>query len=154
MLLAFFAVFGSPQALFHINGRRRDHAMDMRVVIEASGMGVQYRDGAGIPFELRVVLRESFQGLPATAGHQAVKGTLLLPGQRSEFLWKGEGHPKIVGGHLPLQLPFQPLLRFVRQAMRAVSMAAGMRDADVLGAVATLCQHDGALRGATLLHGG
>ncbi len=89
-------------------------------------MGVQYGDGAGVSLKLSVVLRKGFDRLPATANHQIIQGALLLPGQRSEFLRQGEGQQKILGGHLPLQLPLQPLLRFVRLAVGTVAMAAGV----------------------------
>ena len=72
----------------------------------------------------------------------------MLPGQRPKFGRQGEGQQKILGWHLFVELPFQPLLAFMMLAMRAIAMAAGMRDEDLLFAAVALRQHHRALRGA------
>ena len=117
-------------------------------------MGVQYADGTGLSLQLWIVLREGFEGLPATTDHQVIKCTLVLPGQRPKLFWQSEGQQKILGGHLFVELPFQPLLALMMLAMRTIAMAAGMRDEDLFIAAVALRHHDGALRGAALLQGG
>jgi hypothetical protein len=74
----------------------------------------------------------------------------MLPSQRPKFSRQGEGQQKILGWHLFLKLPFQPLLAFMMLAMGTITMAAGMRDEDLFFATVTLCQHYGALRGTAL----
>jgi len=148
------AALGAPQAFVRIDGRHRHHQMHMRVIIEAAGMGVQHRDGAGFSLKLSVVLRKGFDRLPATTNHQVIQRALLLPGQRSELFRQREGQQKIRGGHLPLQLPLQPLLTFVLLAVGTVAMAAGMRHETLAIAVSALRQHHRTLRSAAVLHGG
>jgi len=74
----------------------------------------------------------------------------MLPGQRPKFSRQGEGQQKILGRHLFLKLPFQPLLAFMMLAMRAITMAAGMRDEDLFFTTVALRQHHRALHGAAL----
>lgn len=119
------AALGAPQAFVRIDGCRGHHQMHMRVVIEATGMGMQHRDGAGVSLKLSVVLRKGFDRLPATTNHQAIQCALLLPGQCSEFFGQGEGQQKILGGHLPLQLPLQPLLALIDRSLNAVKAKDG-----------------------------
>ena len=75
----------------------------------------------------------------------------MLSGQRPKFGRQGEGQQKILGRHLFVELPFQPLLAFMMLAMGTIAMAAGMRDEDLFIAAVALRHHDGALRGAALL---
>ena len=51
----------------------------------------------------------------------------MRPGQRPEFGRHGEGQQEVLGGHLLLQLAFEPLLALMVLTVRAVAMAAGMR---------------------------
>lgn len=120
------------------------------MIIQPARMGVQYADGTGLPLQFRIVLREGFEGLPATPDHQVIQCTLMLPGQRTQFFGQGEGQQKILGRHLFFELPFQPLLAFMMLAMGAIAMAAGMRDEDLFFAAVALRHHHRALRGAAL----
>ena len=61
---------------------------------------------------------------------------------------QGEGQQKVLGRHLFVELPFQPLLAFMMLAMRAIAMAAGMGDEDLFFAAVALRQQHWALRGA------
>ncbi len=142
-VLAFFTPFGPPPLFFAIEGGGRHHQMHVWVVVEAAGMGVQDRDGARRTLELRVVLTKRAHRLPATAGHEVIEGALMEPGQRPELFGQGEGHQKILGGDLFLELTFQPLLAFMVLAVRTVAMAAGMRHQDLVVALGTLRQHLG-----------
>jgi hypothetical protein len=70
--------------------------------IQATGMGMQDGDGAGVALKLPVVAGKGVDGVPATASQQIIQGALLLPGQRPELLGQGEGQQKILGRHLLL----------------------------------------------------
>jgi hypothetical protein len=88
-------------------------------------MGVQYADGTRLSLQLRVVLREGFGRLPAATGHQAIKCTLMLPSQRTQFFGQGEGQQKILGRHLLFELPFQPLPALIDRSLNAVKTRDG-----------------------------
>ena len=89
---------------------------------------MQHRDGAGRALQLPIVAGEGAQRFP-TATHQGVVDhRLVRPGQQPEFRRQGEGQQEVLRRHLLLQLPFQPLLAFMMLAVRAMSMAAGVRD--------------------------
>jgi len=126
----------------------------MRVIIQSARMGVQYADGPSLPLQLRIVLREGFEGLPATPDHQVIETALMLPSQRTQFFGHGEGQQKILGRHLFFELPFQPLLALMMLAMGATAMSAGMRNEDLFFAAVALRQHHRTLRGAALFQGG
>ena len=68
-------------------------------------MGVQYADGAGLSLQLWIVVREGFEGLPATTDHHVIKCALVLPGQRPKFGRQGEGQQKRTAV-LFFELPF------------------------------------------------
>jgi hypothetical protein len=123
------------------------------MITQSARMGVQYADGTRLSLQLRVVLREGFGRLPAATGHQAIKCTLMLPSQRTQFFGQGEGQQEILGWHLFFELPLQPLFTFVMLAMGAAAMAAGMRDKTLMFAVLALRQHHWTLRGAALFQG-
>jgi hypothetical protein len=53
--------------------------MNMLVVVQAPGMGVKNRDGSGTALKLGVVLGKRFDGFPATASHQRIERTLMMP---------------------------------------------------------------------------
>ena len=89
---------------------------------------MQHRDGAGRALQLPIVAGEGAQRFPATAHQGVVDHRLMRPGQRPEFGRPSEGQEEVFGRDLLLQLPFQPLLALVVLAVRAMAMAAGMRD--------------------------
>jgi len=74
----------------------------------------------------------------------------MLPGQRPKLSRQGEGQQKILGRHLFLKLPFQPLLAFIVLAMRTIAMSTGMRDEDLFFTAIAKRHHDWALSGATM----
>jgi len=61
------------------------------MIIQSARMGLQYANSTGLSLQLRIVLREGFEGLPATPDHQVIKATLMLPSQRPQFFRQGEG---------------------------------------------------------------
>ena len=107
----------------------------------------------GVPCKLRVVLAERAHRLPAAAHQQIVDDARVRPGQRPEFGGQGEGQQKVLGRHLFLHLAFQPLLTLVVLAVRAVAMAAGMRNQYPMLTGRAFGLHLGAGLRAALLHG-
>lgn len=124
------------------------------MIIQSPRMGVQYADGSGLSLQLRIVVCEGFERLPAATDHQVIEYALMLPGQRAQFFGQGEGQQKIRGRHLFFELAFQPLLALMMLAMGATAMAAGMRDEDLFFAAVALRQHHRTLRGSALFQGG
>ena len=88
---------------------------------------MQHCNGTRRPLKLWVVLAEGTHRLPATTHEQIVDDVLVRPGQRPEFCGQGERQQKGLGGHLLLQLTFQPWLTLMMLAVQAVAVAAGMR---------------------------
>ena len=74
----------------------------------------------------------------------------MLPGQRPKFGRQGEGQQKILGGHLFVELSFQPLLALMMLAMGTIAMTAGMRDEDLFFAAVALRQQHRTLCGTAL----
>ena len=116
-------------------------------------MGVQDRDGARCSLKLLIILRKGSHGLPDALEHQGIEGALMLPCQRPKFSRQGESQQKIFGGHLFLELTFQPLLAFMVLAVRTIAMTAGMRYERLIIALGALRQHVGASCCAAMLHG-
>ena len=112
----------------------------MRMKVETACVRMQYRHSARCALQLFVVLTEGVDGVPRTLRQKAIDHLLILPRQCPPFLRQGEGDHEIVAGKLFCLLLFYPLLRFVRLAMRAVAVAAGMGDVlDRLAIVALYC---------------
>jgi hypothetical protein len=145
--------FGSPSLLLAVENRRRHYQMDMRVIIELARVRVQHRNGAGSALQLLVVVAESTHRFPTTLHQRRVHHALVRPGERPEFGRQGKGQQEILGGHLFLQLAFQPLLALVMLAVGAVAMAAGVRQQFLMVTFGALDLHLAAELGAALLHG-
>ncbi len=126
--------------------------MNVRMKRQLARVRMQYRDGAGRALKLLVVLAEGTYCLPTTAHQQFVDDTLVRPGQRPEFRGQGEGQQKVLGGHLLLQLTFQPLLTLMVLTVRAVAMTAGMGHQLLVLASRAFDLHHGAGLRATLFH--
>ncbi len=145
--------FGSPLLLLAIERCRRHDEMDMRVVLQLARVRMQHRDGAGRALKLLVVLAERTHRLPATAHEQIVEDALMRPAQPPEFGRQGEREQKVLGGHAFLHLAFQPLLTLMVLTVRAVAMAAGVRNQDLMLASRTLDLHLGADLATAVFHG-
>ena len=131
----------------------RHDEMGVRVLIERARVGMQHRDrprGAG---KLLVVLAKCAQRLPSAAQEQVIDHALMRPSQAPEFGRQGERDQEVLGRHEPLHLPFQPLLRLVVLTMRAVAMAAGVWNQDLVLATGALHLHLGTGVSAALLDG-
>ena len=96
-------------------------------------------DGARGALELLVVFTKHPHALPAAEDHQGIEHALMLPSQWPELLGQGEGQEKILGGHLFLELTFQPLLALMVLAVRTVAMAAGVGHQNLAVALGALC---------------
>ncbi len=148
------ASLGPPAPSLGIQRRRRHGQMDMGVVVESPGVGVQHRHRAGRALQLFVVPAEGAQRCPSAVEQDGVERALMLPGQRLQFCRQGECEQEVVGRHVALELPFQPLLAFVVLAVRATAMAAGMGHQTGLVTGAARRQETRRQGGAALLHGG
>ena len=67
--------------------------------------------------------------------HQVINDFLMSPGQVAQLRWQGKGDQEVSGRQPFFQLIVDPLLTFMVLAMRAASMAAGMRDIDSMAAM-------------------
>ena len=56
--------FGAPPAVLGIDRRRRDGQVDMRVVVQAPGVGMQHRDRPGGALQPPIVAGEGVEGFP------------------------------------------------------------------------------------------
>jgi len=129
---------------------------------QALAVGVQKAEVAGTPETFgQHMLQDQSQELragngsplfPAAPQQQIVDDALLRPGQRPEFGRQGEGHQEVLGGHLLAPQAFQPLLTPVMLTVRAVVMAAGVRDQNPVRAVRALDLHVEAGLGAAMFH--
>jgi hypothetical protein len=138
------ALLGAPAPAFGIDGRRRHHHMDMRMVVEPTRVGMQHGDGAGLALELDVVLREGAQRLPSAAAHQVVERALIGPSQRPQGRGQREGDEEILRRHLTGQLALDPALALMVLTVRTTAMAARMRDHfDVIARRAVRLHHRG-----------
>lgn len=120
-----FGGFRPPQPFIGIDSRRRHDHMHMRVIIEPTRMGVQYANGTRFSLQLRIVVGEGFERLPAATDHQVIKGALMLPSQRAQLFGQGEGQQKIRGRHLFFEVAFQPLLALIDRSLNAVKTRDG-----------------------------
>ena len=144
---------GSPLLLLTVDHCRRHDEMDMRVIIQPARVRVQHRSGTRRPLKRFVVLAEGTHRLPATTHEQIIDDVLVRPGQRPEFGGQGEGQQKVLGGHLLLQLTFQPLLTLMMLAVRAVAVAAGMWHQFLMLTCRAFDLHHGAGLRAAMFHG-
>ena len=146
------AALDAPQPPLAIDGRRRHHQMDMRVIVQPARVGVQHRDGAGRALKLLVVLTEGAQCFPGAAHEQVVDDALVRPRQGTKFRGHGEGQQKVRTGDLTLELALQPLLALVMLAMRTRAMATRVRHEVPILTRFALHLHARAARGTTVLH--
>jgi hypothetical protein len=125
--------------------------MDMRVKVESARVRVQHRDSPRCALQLPVALTEAQHGFPGRAHQQGKRDVGVRGDESAEFGRQGKGQQEIFGRNEPLRLPFQPLLALMVLAVRAKSMAAGMRNQTVVRAVGALKLHHRAGRTAALL---
>jgi hypothetical protein len=129
--------------------------MNMGMILEHSGMRMQYGGEPCCSTEFFVVSGEGLQGMLDTVKHQRIDDFLASPCQVAKLLGKGEGNQVVFGRKSFLQLIFDLLLIFVVLAMGTVSVTARMGDIPFFGAVivAALHQHVRSIRLPALLHG-
>jgi len=147
------AGLGAPQFFVGVDGGGRHHTMDVGVIVQAAGMGMEHRHGAGRALKLLVVAAEGQQRLPGALHQQAIERLWMGQGQGAKFRRQGEGQQEVRAGHQRFPLPFQPLLALVVLAVGTQPVAAGMGHEDLLFAVGTVRLHPGAERSAAGFHG-
>jgi hypothetical protein len=131
---------------------RHDH-MYVGMIIQFSGLGMQYRCKSGDTLQLLVILRKCFQKFLYALKHQSIDGLLILLGQLAQLFGQGKGDQEILGWKLFVQLIFNPLPAFMVLAMGAASMATGMRDIGLFLTAGTPDKHVTIGLFSTLLHG-
>ena len=148
-----FASFGSPKSFRGIDrGGREDH-MDMGMVTQPPGVGVQHRCRPWRALELLVVLAEGMNRLPGASGHQGIDRSLMPPSQRSKLCRQGKGQQEIVRRQLLVELALNPLLALMRLAVGTAAMATGVRHKGLMMTGIAGGLHFGTEMTATSLHG-
>ena len=148
------AGLGAPESCSGIDRRRRHDQVDMGMVVEAAGMGMQHGDGAGRAPDLAVIAAEGAQGGPTAPHHQVIEGALMAPGRPPQLGREGEGQQEVVARDQLVDLALQPLLALMVLAMGAGAVTAGVGDEALRVAGGALRLQAGAQRGTALLHGG
>ena len=95
--------------------------------IQTAVVRVQHRHRARGATQFFVVLAEGVHRGPGVADDEFVQHTLMPPGQRTKLCGQSKRDHEILARHQFLQLLVDPALRFVSLTMRAVPVAAGMR---------------------------
>ena len=147
------AAFGAPKPALTVDGPGGHDRMDMGVVIQPAGMGVQYRHGPRNALKRLVVQAEGLQGLPAHLHQEVIDGALMGEREGAQLGGQGEGEQVILARDQFSCLALDPLLGFVGLAVRAAAMAAGMRDEDLLVAFRAGGLHAGGQAGPALPQG-
>ena len=114
---------------------------------------MQHANGAGLAFELAVVVAELGQRLPGTLHQETIDGLLMAPGQGAQFRGQREGDQEVGAWQQRLSLALDPALALEVLAVRAASMSAGVRHQALLAAAGALGQHLGTEAAAATLHG-
>lgn len=115
----------------------------MGMEIKIPRVSMEYGGEPRLSAKSFVIPGKGFQRIPDRVKHQRVDGFLISPGEIPELFGYGKSDKKIGGWQALVQLLFDPLLTFMVLAMRAVPVAAGMRNIDFLSTlmIRALCQH-------------
>ena len=103
---------------------RHDH-MDVGVVVQTPGMGVEDGGHADLGAEVFGFEAKVFEGGGYTIKHQVVDKGLMVPGQEPEFIREGEGYQEILDREELFVLPIQPDRDLMILALGATAMATG-----------------------------
>lgn len=101
--------------------------MNMRMEIQLTGVRVQHRHRARRATQSFIVLAERVYRGPSIADDELVQHTLVPQGQLTELCGQGKRDHEILARHPFLQLLVDPALRLVSLTLRAVPVAAGVR---------------------------
>ena len=91
--------------------------------------------------------------VPGTLHKGAIDRLLMAPGQAAQFLRQSEGDQEVRARQQRLGLALDPSLALEVLAVRAASVAAGMRHQALLATTGALGQHLGTEAAAATLHG-
>lgn len=122
-------VFGGlfpPQPYLLIDAGPRHEDMNVGVIIQCSGVGMQDGGKSRFTSELFVVSGKDFQGISDTGKQKGINRLLISPGQIPELVGQGECDQVIRSRQPFVQLRFDPLVAFMVLAVWAVPVAAGM----------------------------
>jgi len=116
--------FDAPQPVCSVDARAGHDDVNMRMIVESSGVSVQNRCKTRRASQFFVVFGECLQCLLNTGEHQGINQLLVFPGETAKLVRQSECDQEIRSRKALAQLIFDPLPIFVILAMRTVSMAA------------------------------
>jgi len=139
-------VFGGlfpPQPYLLIDAGPRHEDMNVGVIIQCSGVGMEYGGKSRFASEFSVVSGKGVQGVSDTGKQKGINRLLISPGQIPELRGQGECDQVIRSGQPFVQLLFDPSAAFMVLAVWAVPVAAGMWNIGLCSTVSvrTACQH-------------
>ena len=144
---------GAPHPLLGIDSGGRHDQMDVGMVVQAAGMGVQDGNRPGRALQVLVVEAEGPHRLPGALDERAIERALMGEGEGAKLRRQGERQQEVLARHQGLELALQPLLAFVMLAVRTGAVAAGMGHKHPLLAGEAVRLHAGAEGVAAGLHG-
>jgi hypothetical protein len=132
-----------PQPCWFIDARPRHEDMNVGMIDQGSGVGMEHGGKSRFTSEFFVVSGEGLQGISDTGKQEGIDRLLISPGKIPELPGGGECDQVIRGRQLFVQLLFDPLAVFMVLAMGAVPVAAGMGNVAQCSAVMvrTACQY-------------
>jgi hypothetical protein len=87
---------------------------------------------------------EFFDRIGGSFEQSGITDTLVLPDERAQLFWDGEGNEEVMTWELALELFLEPPLSFVVLAGGAMAIAAGAKELARLGATLALVERDAA----------
>ena len=138
-----FSGFYLPQAGFQVDTRSRHDHMDVGMIVQCSGLGVEDGGESRRASEFAIVFSKGFEEILCCGEHQGIHRFLIFPGQIPKLLRQSEGDQVVRARQPFVQLIFYPLLALMILAMGAVSVTAGMGDIGLSVAlvIGALSQH-------------
>jgi len=109
-----------------IQGATSDEEMDVRVIAEISGPGVEHAHQTESATDKARVLGQLQQGLGGRAEEQVVDRLLLRASQGPQLGGQGEGDQEVRDGQQQLLLLVQPLIGLLVAALGTVPVLAGV----------------------------
>jgi hypothetical protein len=103
-----------------------DEQVDVRVVEQGPGPGVQDAEQAGAGAEVAGIGRQGEQGLGRRPEQEPIEELLVGPGDGPQLGRQGEGHQEVETRQQPGALALEPAVGLVGVTLRTVTVAAGV----------------------------